>query len=210
MSQTIGPDGRDAVGDWPVPPAVSPAAGPGDEPQTKTEKVTGFPPEVPPQIHPLTHQDPFPAKPKGGGMLPKARRGDVYLPSNLKLPIGNAASFKRVLQAILEKETASRPGVTVKQVLAEMLVNSALAGDKWAHEQIMDRTDGKPTQVMEVSGKVRNPLEDLSDAQIELLMKLKAQAVEQNPPVGESRQNMSLEAEVVKNGPNGEMPCQGG
>lgn len=132
------------------------------------------------------------------------------MPSNLKLPIGNAASFKRVLQAILEKETASRPGVTVKQVLAEMLVNSALAGDKWAHEQIMDRTDGKPTQVMEVSGKVRNPLEDLSDAQIELLMKLKAQAVEQNPPVGESRQNMSLEAEVVKNGPNGEMPCQGG
>ena len=152
----------------------------GDEPQTKPESESGFPPAQLSQIGPLTHADPFPPKPKlNSGSLARGRKDDIYVPSNLKLPIGNAASFKKTLVAILEQETQNRPGITIRQILAEMLVNSALSGDKWAHEQIMDRTDGKPTQMMELNGSVKNPLADLSDSQIEMMRALRAQQVQQ-------------------------------
>ena len=156
----------------------------GDEAQKRTETETGIPSAVPPPIRAQTYVDPYPTegnrkKANTGTRLKKAAVsgevvGDrVYVPQHT-LKIGKAASFAQLLKGLTEQELLARPGVTIRQILAEMLIEGALAGDKWSHEQIMDRTEGKPVQGLAFGQMTQNPLQDLSEEQLGNLRKMAA------------------------------------
>jgi hypothetical protein len=47
--------------------------------------------------------------------------------------------------------------------LAEQLVTSALAGERWAIEEIANRMDGKPAQSLTVGGDEENPVRTINE-----------------------------------------------
>ena len=156
----------------------------GDEPRNGTEAETGIPSAVPPPIRAQTYVDPYPTegnrkKANTGTRLKKAATtGEIvdsrtYVPKH-SLKIGKAASFAQLLKGLTEQELLARPGVPIRQILAEMLIEGALAGDKWCHEQIMDRTEGKPVQGLAFGQMTANPLQDLSEEQLANLRKMAA------------------------------------
>lgn len=62
----------------------------------------------------------------------------------------NAANGKKY-KAALERALASRSRADGKEALdaiANVVIEKALAGEQWAHQQIADRLDGKPHQTI--------------------------------------------------------------
>ena len=159
-------------------------SGVGDETEIAMESETGIPSAVPPQIRAQTYIDPYPTKGNRDKLnvtarLPKARTKTeahsegAYVPKH-SLKLGKTASIAQCIKAITEQELLSRPGVTIKQILAEMLVEGALAGDRWAHEQVMDRTEGKPVQGLAIGAAGENPFLGLTDEQLRNIREMAA------------------------------------
>jgi hypothetical protein len=75
-------------------------------------------------------------------------------------PPGNkfAAKGKAWFDA-LRKECVQRDALAK---LATVVVDQALAGERWAVEEIANRMDGKPAQSVTVSGDPDNPLETVT------------------------------------------------
>lgn len=75
-------------------------------------------------------------------------------------PPGNkfAAKGKAWFDA-LRKECVQRDALAQ---LAKVVVDAALAGERWAVEEIANRMDGKPAQAVTVSGDPDNPLETVT------------------------------------------------
>lgn len=168
-------------------PAGEQAGGVGDESQNEVEIVTGIPSGTQPRIPIQTYIDPYPARQsaladvresvKKPGRQLKARGGQVHVVKKVVLRLGSAASFKRQLDRILETASDLRPGVPIRQILAEMLVDAALGGDKWAFEQVLDRTEGKPAQTLDINKKQVSALADLPDEVLEGLRAMAARKV---------------------------------
>ena len=61
--------------------------------------------------------------------------------------------------------------------LAEKLVNAALIdGESWAFQQIADRLEGKPTQMVE-TGDDRTDIDEFSDAELTAILRQRVKVV---------------------------------
>jgi hypothetical protein len=74
--------------------------------------------------------------------------------------------------------------------LAETLVDCALKDrEGWAFQQIADRLDGKPTQVVE-TGDERTSIDEFSDAELTAILRQRVKIVpiesDEEPPEGET------------------------
>lgn len=65
-------------------------------------------------------------------------------------------SLSNLIREELEKVDPDT-GLTPKKVIAQLLVKLAQEGDKSAIDRVLDRTEGKPKQSMDVTSNVRLP-----------------------------------------------------
>jgi hypothetical protein len=75
-------------------------------------------------------------------------------------PVGNSNAKKgREWFDALRKECVQRKAL---EALATKVVDLALAGERWAVEEVANRFDGKPAQSVTVAGDPDNPLETVT------------------------------------------------
>lgn len=113
---------------------------------------------------------------KGKGRPSNPSEPGYYVPAKSELKLTKGMSLKKILDSITQQEVAARPGVTIRQILMEKLVNAALDGDRWAIEQVMDRMEGKPAISIEHGAK--DPSKFLADLSDDELSQIKSLAVD--------------------------------
>jgi hypothetical protein len=74
--------------------------------------------------------------------------------------------FTDALRLELNRETNDGSGKRKKiSVIAEKLVECAMAGESWAVQQVADRMEGKPQQAIDIAHDQRSPAA-MSDAEL--------------------------------------------
>jgi len=74
--------------------------------------------------------------------------------------------FTNALRLELNRETGDGSGKRKKiSVIAEKLVECAMAGESWAVQQVADRMEGKPQQAIDIAHDQRSP-DEMSDAEL--------------------------------------------
>jgi hypothetical protein len=96
--------------------------------------------------------------------------------------------FSDALRLVVNREEGPEKKKNVIR-LAEKLVSCALEGDGWAFQQIADRLDGKPSQVVETTDD-RDNIEQFSDAELTAILRKRVKVVsvesDEEPPEGET------------------------
>jgi hypothetical protein len=81
-------------------------------------------------------------------------------------------SFYNALSvALREARTVGVDGQKVPnlRIIADKLVEAAMAGESWAIREVADRIDGKPVQAIDHSGHIDTNLSQATDAELEAI-----------------------------------------
>jgi Family of unknown function (DUF5681) len=86
--------------------------------------------------------------------------------------------FNDLLRLILA-ENDKKTKLRKLRVIADKLVNAAMAGEAWAIKEVIDRVDGKPTQAIDATIDDERDVRDLSDAELKRIIEDRLARIDQ-------------------------------